>query len=127
MSQNIKWSSVVKQAQKDVEFRTFLLEDPKAAIEQVTDIQLPDDVEFFVHEQSLKQVHLLLPFEQASYASSNGDGDDKAVFVEPDDKSGDKAVFVEPDDKSGDKAVFVEPDDKSDDKAVFVEPDDTNN
>lgn len=145
MSQDIKWSSVVKKAEGDAQFKSFLLDNPKAAIKQATDMELPADVEFFVHEQSPKQVHLVLPMTKSSYASTNGNGDgdkgifvepddtskgdgDKAIFVEPDDasKGDEKAIFVEPDDAGGDKAIFVEPDDasKSDDKAIFVEPDD---
>lgn len=126
MSDSIKWSSVVKEAQSDADFKDFLIANPRKAIEQITATELPNGVEFFVHEQRPNQVHLVLPFDAYAKASnSNGDGDDdKAVFVEPDDAGDKKAVFVEPDDAGDKKAVFVEPDDASDDKAVFVEPDD---
>ena len=129
----IKWSEVVKKAWKDPEFKNFLLDNPREAIQKVTNTELPDDFEFFVHEQTNNQVHLVLPLPETDYATkaSSGDGDEKAVFLEPDDAgdSDKKAVFLEPDDAGdGDeKAVFLEPDDagNGDEKAVFLEPDDS--
>lgn len=115
MTDTIKWSSVVQKAQNDPHFKSFLVKNPRAAIEQATDVELPADVEFVVHEQSLKQVHLVLPLQKVTYAVLEGDGDEKAIFVEPDDSETDKkAIFVEPDDADSDeKAIFVEPDDST--------------
>lgn len=93
----VKWSALVEKAQADAEFKASLLANPKAAIEKATGITLPDNVNFYVHEQSLENVHLVLPMQKTSTTTSTND--ERAIFVEPDDTNTDeRAIFVEPDD-----------------------------
>ena len=105
MSNQIKWSTIVDKARNNPDFKEQLLSDPKAAIEHVIGVKLPDDLKVNVHQQSSKEVHLVLPLHVTEPDAAQG----KAVFLEPDDGSND-AVFLEPDDS--DQAVFLEPDDK---------------
>lgn len=45
----------------DPDFRTTLLNDPHAAISGLLGISLPDTVIITVHEESLTDIHLVLP------------------------------------------------------------------
>jgi hypothetical protein len=57
----IQWSKIVKKAHSDPEFKKSLLANPRAAIQAETGVQLPEGVDFVIHEQSANQVHLTLP------------------------------------------------------------------
>ena len=52
---------LVQKSLEDLEFRSQLIADPKAAISQEFDIALPDNVDFQVHESDMQTVHLALP------------------------------------------------------------------
>jgi hypothetical protein len=45
----------------DPGFRQQLLDDPRAAVSQLVGIDLPDVVSVTVHEESLTDLHLVLP------------------------------------------------------------------
>lgn len=45
----------------DPGFRDALLADPRAAVSEITGVDLPDVVKVTVHEESLTDVHLVLP------------------------------------------------------------------
>jgi hypothetical protein len=52
---------LVQRSIEDEDFRQKLLDDPKWALEQVLQTQLPDDVEVRVVEESPKTIYLVLP------------------------------------------------------------------
>jgi hypothetical protein len=52
---------LVQRSIEDEDFRTKLLNDPKWALEQVLETQLPEDVEVRVVEESPKIIYLVLP------------------------------------------------------------------
>ena len=53
--------ALVDKACEDEEFRDQLLTDPKSAIRQELDIELPASLSIQVHEDSAETVHLVLP------------------------------------------------------------------
>lgn len=54
---------LVERAWNDPAFKRRLLAEPKQTIQEMLEIQLPDDVEIFIHEQTPAQLHLLLPMK----------------------------------------------------------------
>jgi hypothetical protein len=52
---------LVQRSIEDEDFRKKLLDDPKGALEQVLQTQLPEDVEVRVVEESPKTIYLVLP------------------------------------------------------------------
>ena len=52
---------VVNKAGENPEFRARLLANPQDAIKETTGIEVPADVELFVHEESANSQHLVLP------------------------------------------------------------------
>ena len=52
---------LVQRSIEDEDFRQKLLDDPKGALEQELDTQLPEDVEVRVVEESPKTIYLVLP------------------------------------------------------------------
>jgi hypothetical protein len=52
---------LVQRSIEDEDFRQKLLDDPKWALEQVLQTQLPEDVEVRVVEESPKTIYLVLP------------------------------------------------------------------
>jgi hypothetical protein len=52
---------LVQRSIEDEDFRKKLLDDPKWALEQVLETQLPEDVEVRVVEESPKTIYLVLP------------------------------------------------------------------
>jgi hypothetical protein len=53
----------------DPDFRTALLADPRAAISGLVGMDIPDLVTVSVHEESLTDIHLVLP------AAAGGEGE----------------------------------------------------
>ena len=51
------------RALQDPDFRERLLKDPKAAIEQEIGLRFPDGVHISVHEETLNQLHVVLPID----------------------------------------------------------------
>jgi hypothetical protein len=60
-TQTIPWSSIVQKALPNAEFKKALVENPRAIIEREAGVNLPEGVEYFVHEQTANQIHLVLP------------------------------------------------------------------
>ena len=52
---------LVQRSIEDEDFRKKLLDDPKWALEQVLETQLPEDVEVRVVEEGPKTIYLVLP------------------------------------------------------------------
>jgi hypothetical protein len=52
---------LVQRSIEDEDFRKKLLDDPKWALEQVLQTQLPEDVEVRVVEEGPKTIYLVLP------------------------------------------------------------------
>ena len=52
---------LVQRSIEDEDFRQKLIDDPKGALEQELDTQLPEDVEVRVVEESPKTIYLVLP------------------------------------------------------------------
>ena len=53
--------SIVQKSLEDEDFRQMLLDDPKAAVEQELETQLPEDVEVSVVQESAQTIYLVLP------------------------------------------------------------------
>jgi len=61
MSETNASNNVVRRAVSDPEFRDRLLSNPNAAVEEVTGVSVPDDVEIVVVENTSQRFHIVLP------------------------------------------------------------------
>ncbi|WP_119070657.1 NHLP leader peptide family RiPP precursor [Aggregatilinea lenta] len=110
MANGIKWSSIVKKAHEDPEFKQLLLSDPRGAIESFTGTKLPEGVQYIVHEQTPTTVHLVLPESAEEPAKKD------AFFVQDDDDATaatkSDAFFVQDDDDAESDDTTDTPDTK---------------
>ena len=53
---------LLQRSLEDDAFRQWLLEDPKAAVEQELGTQLPEDVRVVAVEETAETIYLVLPF-----------------------------------------------------------------
>ena len=72
---------LVQRSLEDDAFRQRLLEDPKAAVEQVLGTRLPEDVRVVAVEETAETIYLVLPFvsTEAQKAGELSDQDLEAV------------------------------------------------
>ena len=61
MTQAEMQSQIIAKAQAEPEFRAQLVADPKAAIEELSGVELPEAINLQVHEDSATSFHLVLP------------------------------------------------------------------
>ena len=61
MTQAEMQSKLIAKAQAEPEFRSQLVADPKAAIEEVSGLKIPEAISLQVHEDSATSFHLVLP------------------------------------------------------------------
>ena len=61
MTQAEMQSKLIAKAQAEPEFRAQLVADPKAAIEGVIGLEIPEAITIQVHEDSATSFHLVLP------------------------------------------------------------------
>ena len=54
-------AELIARVEDDEDFRAFLLENPKAAIQQATGIDIPEDFTIRVYEEDNMTAHLVLP------------------------------------------------------------------
>lgn len=54
-------SDIIRRAWRDAEFKQRLLAAPRATLESLLDVSLPQDLVIHIHEQTLTEVHLVLP------------------------------------------------------------------
>lgn len=54
-------AKLVAQAQEDSDFRSRLLANPRSALKEAFDIEVPDDFNLEVHEDNARTAHLVLP------------------------------------------------------------------
>ena len=54
-------AALVAKATEDDAFRKALMADPKTVVKQEFDIDIPDEIELQVHEDSSDTAHLVLP------------------------------------------------------------------
>jgi hypothetical protein len=54
-------SDIICRAWRDAEFKQRLLAEPRATLEAVLDVSLPQDLVIHIHEQTPTEVHLVLP------------------------------------------------------------------
>ncbi|MCY4167597.1 MAG: NHLP leader peptide family RiPP precursor [Rhodobacter sp.] len=54
-------NEIKARADEDPAFRARLMDDPKAVIEEVTGLDVPDAINVHVHEESATDLHLVLP------------------------------------------------------------------
>lgn len=54
-------TELMGKAAADEGFRALLVEDPKAAIKEALNLDLPDAITVLVHEESATTAHLVLP------------------------------------------------------------------
>lgn len=52
---------LLAKAGEDADFRSQLVSDPKATINQEFGIEIPDNVQIEVHESDMRTIHLALP------------------------------------------------------------------
>ena len=52
---------LVAKSEDDTDFRTQLLADPRSALKEIFDIDVPDDFTVEVHEDDARTAHLVLP------------------------------------------------------------------
>lgn len=52
---------LAKKAAVDPEFRAFLLRAPKEAIESFLEMDMPEELNFVVHQEDAETLHLVLP------------------------------------------------------------------
>ena len=52
---------LLEKAAEDTEFRTKLLTDPRAALQEGLGIQVPADFNVVIHEDDARTAHLVLP------------------------------------------------------------------
>jgi Nitrile hydratase, alpha chain len=71
--------AITVQAWKDEAFRQELLSNPKAALAKVLGRPLPDDFQVFIHQESPKTIHLVLPQKPATTWSSTQELTDEQV------------------------------------------------
>lgn len=60
-TQNTLQQRLVDMAEEDGTFRTRLLADPRTAIRESLNVDLPDDFNVVVHEEDARTAHLVLP------------------------------------------------------------------
>jgi len=59
----MEMQEIITKAWENDEFKKILLENPKKTIETELGIQLPEDIEIFIHEQTPTKLHLILPMK----------------------------------------------------------------
>lgn len=52
---------LIAKTEEDTEFRGRLLADPRSALNEAFDIQVPDDFNVVIHEEDSQTAHLVLP------------------------------------------------------------------
>ncbi|HEV8025673.1 MAG TPA: NHLP leader peptide family RiPP precursor [Candidatus Nanopelagicales bacterium] len=62
-------NNVARRAVSDPEFRDRLLTSPNAAVEEVTGVSVPDDVEIVVVENTAQRFHVVLPSTELDLAA----------------------------------------------------------
>jgi hypothetical protein len=60
-----------QHAEADPAFRAELLANPKKALGAELGVQIPEDVSVRVHEESLSEVHLVLPASQENMSDAD--------------------------------------------------------
>jgi len=55
---------LMERAADDMDFRAWLMSDPKSAIRDELDMGIPEDVAIHVHESDMTTMHLSLPPSQ---------------------------------------------------------------
>jgi hypothetical protein len=61
MTQEELQDKIIERAGADGEYRSRLLSDPRAAIDELTKAPLPREIDVQVHEESATSFHLVLP------------------------------------------------------------------
>jgi hypothetical protein len=59
------------RAESDPAFRAELLDNPRKALEAELGVQIPERVSVRVHEESLSEVHLVLPASQEDLSDAD--------------------------------------------------------
>ncbi len=60
-----------ERAEADPAFRAELVANPRKALESELGVQIPEDVSVQVHEESLSEVHLVLPASQEDLSDAD--------------------------------------------------------
>lgn len=58
-------AAISERLASDPAFREALIADPRAAVSELLGVELPDAVTITVHEESLTDVHLVIPAHNA--------------------------------------------------------------
>ncbi len=62
----MEMQEIITKAWEDEAFKKALLDNPRKTIEEVLGMELPADVEIFIHEQTPTALHLILPMKPES-------------------------------------------------------------
>jgi hypothetical protein len=68
----LELSDLIKHAWEDADFKRMLLEDPRTTIEETLDVTLPPGLNIYIHEQTLTDLHLILPMPPDPAPSASG-------------------------------------------------------
>ncbi len=72
---------LVGRAWEDEAFKQALLHNPRAAIQNATGLQLPDDINIKVLEETPDTLYLVLPADPLSQESAEGELSDAALAM----------------------------------------------
>lgn len=62
--------ALLEAARDNAEFREQLLNNPRETVQQALEVDLPDDVDVEIHEETADTFHLVLPPETSSELSA---------------------------------------------------------
>jgi len=57
--------AIAERLDADPDFRAALVSDPRAALSELTGMQIPESVRVTVHEESVADIHLVIPSDSA--------------------------------------------------------------
>jgi hypothetical protein len=57
--------AIAERLDADPDFRAALVNDPRAALSELTGMQIPESVRVTVHEESVAGIHLVIPSDSA--------------------------------------------------------------
>ena len=60
-TRNSMLEKLIAKAEADSDFRRLLLADPRMALKETFDVEVPNDFDVVVHEEDARTAHLVLP------------------------------------------------------------------
>ena len=63
-------SDIIRRAWRDAEFKQGLLAAPRATLESLLGVTLPQDLVIYIHEQTPTEMHLVLPMPPEEFGQN---------------------------------------------------------